>query len=141
MASTFNNAREGDRIPDLQVKMDRETYFEYNKLVKEINPLHFNEAYARSLGFRDIVVAGVYTFSFIPKMLEDWAGAPGVCRSIELRFMKPAYINDVVTYRGAVTRRYVKDNCGFIEFDIHSENQDGMKLIEATAVIKTSGHY
>ncbi len=134
----FENIRKGDRLPGCEVKMDRKTYFAYNMLVNEINPLHFDENYAQGLGYKDIVVAGVYTFSFIPRMITKWIGEPGKIQSIGIKYNEPIYIEDVVTYSGIVKRKYVKDNQKFINCEISIENIEGTKLINASATIKLS---
>ncbi len=135
---SFENIKKGDRIPSYKVKMDRKTYFEYNKLVSEINPLHFDKKYAQQLGFKNIVVAGVYTFSFIPKMITEWIGEPGSIRSIEIKYNKPIYIEDIITYYGTVKKKYVKDNKKYIDCNISIENVEGTKSISAMATIKLS---
>lgn len=134
----YEDIKEGDRIPACEVRMDRETYFAYNRLVNEINPLHFDEKYARELGYKDIVVAGVYTFTFIPKLIADWLGEPGKIQMIEVKYNEPAYIEDVVTYGGTVKKKYIKDKQKFIDCEITSENMEGTKLINATATIMLS---
>lgn len=134
----FENIKEGDRIPVYEVKIDRDTYFEYNRLVNEINPLHFDKSYAQGLGYKDIVVAGVYTFSFVPKVITEWIGEPGKIQSIEIKYNEPVYIEDVVTYAGIVKRKYIKDNQKFIDCEISVENMEGTKLISALAAIQLS---
>lgn len=134
----FENIKNEDRILSYKVKMDRKTYFEYNKLVSEINPLHFDKKYAQQLGFKNIVVAGVYTFSFIPKMITEWIGEPDNIQSIEIKYNKPIYIEDIITYYGTVKRKYVKDNKIFIDCEITVENVEGTKSISAMATIKLS---
>ncbi len=131
MNINFENINEGDIIPAFTVKMDRTTYFKYNKLVNEINPLHFDEKYAKSLGFRDIVVAGVYTFSFIPKIITDWIGEPGRIKNIEIKYIKPAYIEDEVTYKGVVKSKRLVENRKVVECEVYSENTEGTRLLEA----------
>ena len=135
---SFENIKKGDRIPSYEVKMGRKTYFEYNKLVNEINPLHFDEKYAQQLGFKNIVVAGVYTFSFITRMIAEWIGEPGSIQSIEIKYNKPIYIDDVVTYSGTASKKYIKDNKKYIDCEISIENVEGAKLINATATIRLS---
>jgi len=119
--------------------MDRNTYFRYNALVGEINPLHFDEDYARKIGFKDIVVAGVYTFSFIPKMVTDRTGQPGKIRSIELRYENPVYIGEEVVYRGRPVGEYVSEGVKFVEYGIEAENVGGTRLISATVTVECSG--
>ncbi len=60
-----------------------------------MNPLHSDTKYARAIGFEDIVVAGVYTFAFIPRMIEDWSAGKLRVISMEISYSKPAYINKV----------------------------------------------
>lgn len=131
----FDAVNRGDLIPEYSVTIDEARYFEYNRLVNEINPLHFHEEYARKLGFRDPVVAGVFTFSFIPGYIERWTGKPGSCRRIEVRFIKPVYINDTIKLSGKIIKIYSKENRNFAECCVRVEN-DGALMIEAEATVE-----
>jgi len=132
MKITFKDIKKGDKLPPLTVKMDRERYLEYNELVSEINPLHFNRDYARSLGFKDIVVAGVYTYSFAPKMIDAWIGEPGRIANLEIKYIQPAYIEDEVTYRGVVKSKRTVEDLEVVECEVYSENSEGTRLLEAS---------
>ena len=135
MNVNYESINEGDNIPAFSVKMDRTTYFKYNELVNEFNPLHFNDKYAKSLGFKDIVVAGVYTFSFAPRLIADWLGEPGRIKSIEVKYIKPAYIEDEVTYKGVVKNKRLEDNRKIVECEVYSENSEGTRLLEAKVAL------
>jgi len=37
----ISNLKIGDSIPNYSVIIDKKTYLQYNRLIKEINPLHF----------------------------------------------------------------------------------------------------
>ncbi|MGQ9722883.1 MAG: MaoC family dehydratase [Candidatus Jordarchaeum sp.] len=133
----YRDIQEGDEIPSLRVKMDKEAYLLYSKMVREINPLHFDEEYAKSLGFRTIVVAGVYTYSFITKMFTDWLKDPECIKSLEIRYISPIYIEDEIVNKGVVKRKYIQNGEKIIECDIWVENQDGAKVTEGKAKVIT----
>ncbi len=126
----FEDFQEGDEVPSLRVKMDKEEYLLYSKMVKEINPLHFDEEYAKSLGFRTIVVAGVYTYSFITKMFTDWLKDPECVQSLETRYISPIYIEDAIVNKGVVKRKYLQNGEKIAECEVWVENQEGEKVTE-----------
>jgi acyl dehydratase len=127
----FEKIKQGDWLPEMRVKMDRDTYFAYNRLVKEINPLHFDREYAKTLGYRDIVVAGVYTFSFITRMIEDWLGDSGWISSTRVRFKNPAYIDETIVQTARVIRKFKKDKARHVECEILVKDMDGKELTSA----------
>ncbi len=127
----FEEIKEGDELPVYHVKMDRENYMEYNRLVNEINPIHFDVEHARKLGFRDIVVAGVFTFSFVPKMIEEWLGKQGSIEAVEITYHNPVYIEDVVAHKAYVRKKSVKDNKPCVELAVSVEDSEGNVLTSA----------
>jgi acyl dehydratase len=105
----------GDQMPIYSVIIDEKMYRKYNRLVNEINPLHFNKKYAQKLGFEDIVVAGNFTFGYIPKWIIDWTRDLGCIDQISVYFEKPVFINDQITHKGRVIKIDVKNDKKFIE--------------------------
>ena len=135
---SFKELKVGDKIPEYPITIEKEKYFAYNELVNEINPLHFDEVYARSIGFRDPIVAGVYTFSFIPGIIEKWIEKPGVCRKIELRFIKPIYINDKILLKGTIVNKHEDEWANFIDCKVLVINEEGLTVIEASVQVEFS---
>ncbi|MEW6441862.1 MAG: MaoC/PaaZ C-terminal domain-containing protein [bacterium] len=130
----FEQIRDGAEIPSLQVNFSAERNARYCRLVNEINPLHFDLDFARSLGYRDIVVAGIFTASFFPKLLTDWLGERTRVETIRVKFKAPAYLNETVTYRGRVVRKRVEDGVRKLECELWSENAAGERLAMATVL-------
>lgn len=119
----FESVQPGDRLPETRHTMDAETYQAYNRLVEELNPLHLDREYARSLGYRDIVVAGVYTFSFIPRMIENWTGADGRINTIDIRFHHPVYLNQTIFQTGWVADKRQTKEGGLVEIEVQVKNE------------------
>jgi acyl dehydratase len=134
----FEEIQEGDRLPEYRVQIDRETYFAYNKLINEINPLHFDKDYANKLGFRDIVVAGVYTFSFIPKMIEDWIGESGKICGIDIKYQNPIYIKETIIQDAHVKEKVKEDHKKYIKCEVSVHDMEGKELSSAVVIVDFS---
>lgn len=104
-------------------------YKQYNRLVHEINPLHFNEEYAKKLGFRTIVVAGVFTYGFYLRPVVNWIQKSAKINSVNIRFHMPVYLEDTVTQGATVTKKYMKENVKYVECEIWAKNQQDEQLI------------
>jgi acyl dehydratase len=135
---TFETVKEGDALPEFRARMERETYFAYNQLIKNMNPLHSDPEYARRLGFKDIVVAGVYTFSFIPKMVEDWIGAAGRVCGVEIRFSNPVYIEETIVQTGRVKKIFSSGGKRLLECEVNVSDSRGNPLTSATVTVEMS---
>jgi len=132
----FEKIREGAMLPEYRIRMDRETYFAYNRLVNEINPLHFDKDYAVKLGFRDIVVAGVYTFSFIPKMIEDWAGESGRICGIDIKYEHPIYVEETIVHKAYVKEKTSRHNRNYVACEVSVEDSQGNRVTSAVVTIE-----
>jgi len=126
----YEEIKVGDKIPTLKIKLTAEKNKHYNRLVKEINPLHFNADYAKGLGYKDIVIAGVFTSSFFVKLVTDWIGEHKI-KDYEIFFHDPAYINDELIHEGKVISKSVIDGNKMIQCETWSLNQAGEKLATA----------
>jgi acyl dehydratase len=138
MSSTtnFDEIREQAEIPSLEIVFSSARNQDYCELVGEINPLHFDREYARALGYRDIVVAGIFTASLFPKLITDWLGGRAVIEKMEVKFGSAAYLNDTVTYRGRVGKKVTKASAKRLECDLWSENARAERLASATILLR-----
>ncbi len=126
---TYAKINISDEIPSFTIKMDWSMYKQYNRLVHEINPLHFNEEYAKKLGFRTIVVAGVFTYGFYLRPVVNWIQKSAKINSVNIRFHMPVYLEDTVTQGATVTKKYMKENVKYVECEIWAKNQQDEQLI------------
>ena len=130
--TAFDEIRERTEIPSLEIDFSMDRNKDYCELVNEINPLHFDQDYARALGYKDIVVAGIFTASLFPKLITDWLGGQAVIEKMVVKFWSPAYLNDTVTYRGRVGKKVIDTGTKRLECDVWSENAAAERLASAT---------
>lgn len=134
-AIAFDEIKEGDKLPPTEIRMERDKYLAYNDLVKNINPIHADKGFANRLGYKDIVVAGVYTFSFIPKMIEDWAGGSGKVRDVRIKFHNPVYIEETIIQSAEVGKKVSEEGKKYIECEVSVEDGQGTRLTSATVTV------
>ncbi|MGZ5127585.1 MAG: MaoC family dehydratase [Burkholderiales bacterium] len=70
----------------------------------DVNPLHADERYAESKGFRDRVVHGMLTSAFYSTLVGVYLpGKHCLLQSIKITFHQPVFAGDDLTIRGEVT--------------------------------------
>ena len=131
----YDGINVGDKLPPLKIKITTEKNKYYNRLVKEINPLHFNVDYAKGLGYKDLVISGVFTSSFFVKQITDWIGENKI-KDYEIFFYDPCYVNDEIIHEGKVIDKSLVDGKKMIKCETWSTNQSGEKLATAKFNIK-----
>ncbi len=134
--TSFDEIREQAEIPPLKFDFSSSRNQAYCDYVNEINPLHFDQEYARAIGYKDIVVAGIFTGSLFPKLVTDWLGEQAFIERMEVKFESPAYLSDTVTYRGTVARKAVEGSVKRLECRVWSENAAGKRLASAVLVLR-----
>jgi acyl dehydratase len=132
----FEEIREQGEIPPLEIDFSPQRNQDYCQFVNEINPLHFDQEYARSLGYEDIVIAGIFTASLFPKVVTDWLGMRARIEKMQVKFEAPAYLNETVTYKGRVTRKAIEEGVKRLECEVWSENAGGEHLALATITLR-----
>ena len=135
-AMAFDEIREQEEIPPLEIDFSCERNQDYCKFVNEINPLHFDQEYARALGYENIVIAGIFTASLFPKVITDWLGMGARIERMRVKFEAPAYLNETVTYRGRVTRKAIEEGVKRLECEVWSESTDGERLALAAVTLR-----
>jgi len=76
----------------------------FAELSGDVNPLHLEDSYARSQGFRGRVVHGMLLSAWLSRVLGILLPGPGVLwLSQNTRFAQPAYVGDEITVTVEVT--------------------------------------
>jgi acyl dehydratase len=70
------------------------------------SPLHVDEDYARSLGFRGRVMHGSLLNGFISHFVGTWfPGRFSLLLGVDLRFSQPSYLGDVIRLEAVVSQK------------------------------------
>lgn len=126
-----------DRTELAEFSISREDMASFRTLSGDTNPLHDDEAFARSRGFEGPVVYGALIVAQVSRLLGTRLPGPGcVWRSLALRFRGPLYIGQ--TARLAATIVHANEEIGTIDLKLRVDV--GRRCIaegEAAALLKT----
>ncbi|MFN2491548.1 MAG: MaoC family dehydratase [Pyrinomonadaceae bacterium] len=106
----------------------------FAKLTGDDNPVHLDEAYARTTRFGHRIAHGMLGASLISAVLgTTLPGKGSIYLSQTLQFLRPIYIDNIITAR--VTVQKVREDKSIVTLETTCENQHGETLIRGEAVV------
>ena len=82
----------GDEIAERVFWIDRELLKKYADASGDQNPIHQDEAFAKSVGLPDVIAHGMLTMALTGKFISDWAGGSASVKEFSARFVKPVIV-------------------------------------------------
>ena len=73
-------------------KIDRELLKRYADASGDQNPIHQDEAFAKSVGLPDVIAHGMLTMGLVGQYVSDWAGGSANVKEFSARFIKPVVV-------------------------------------------------
>ena len=124
------------RITDLQVGMTESfkkkiTYQmvdSFHEMSGDENPLHLDEGFAKAHGFKDRVVYGLLTSSFISTL--GGVYLPGkycLIQGVESKYLRPVFPGDEITVIGEIVD--IRAELNYVEIKVTMKNQNGEKVL------------
>ena len=111
------------------VTVTEEMMKSFLELSGDENPLHNDEEFAKSQGYDSKVVYGLLTTSFISKLVGVLLpGKYCLLQGIDLKFVKPVYVNDVLIIRGTVDELH--ESVKRLTVKVEVINQDEKKVVK-----------
>ena len=94
----------GDALPSLDRIVIARDVKAYADAGGDQNPLHQDDAFARSAGFDGIVAHGMFTMGHMAACLTRWAGEEATVTRISAQFRSPVYMDDRITAGGRIRK-------------------------------------
>ena len=98
----FEELAAGDEMPALARVVTREDVKAYADVGGDQNPLHQDDAFARSVGFDGIIAHGMFTMGHMAQCLVDWLGDPAPIARLKAQFRTPVSMGDSIVAAGRV---------------------------------------
>jgi acyl dehydratase len=92
----------GEELPDLRRVVRREDVVAYAEVSGDRNPLHQDDAFARSVGFPGVIAHGMFTMGHMAAAVVAWAGDPAAVVSVSAQFRAPVFLGDTIVAGGWV---------------------------------------
>jgi acyl dehydratase len=116
-------------------KIDRELLKRYADASGDQNPIHQDEAFAKSVGLPDVIAHGMLTMGLVGQFVSDWAGGSANVKEYSARFVKPVVVpaNTVVDL---VVNGVAAEENGLYRLEL-TATVDGVKVLGmAKALVK-----
>jgi acyl dehydratase len=116
-------------------KIDRELLKQYANASGDQNPIHQDEAFAKSVGLPDVIAHGMLTMGLVGQYVSDWAGGSANVKEYSARFIKPVVVpaNTVVEL---VVNGIATEEHGLFRLEL-TATVDGVKVLGmAKALVK-----
>lgn len=98
----FEDIAVGDEIPACSKTILREEVKAYADASGDQNPLHQDDAFARSVGFPGIIAHGMFSMAHVTTTLTEWLGDPAALRRIRVQFRAVVFMGETLTASGEI---------------------------------------
>lgn len=92
----------GESLPVQEFTVTRADLVRYAGASGDLNPIHWSDRVATSVGLPGVIAHGMYTMALAARALDVWAGGPGRVHELGCKFTKPVVVPDDDT--GVVVR-------------------------------------
>lgn len=131
----YEDVQVGMDIPPLVKKPTTRQLVKWAGASGDFYEIHYDKDYAQSTGLPGVIVHGKLKASFLAQMLTDWIGEDGVLRKLTCQHRGMDFPGEVMTCKGKVTKKYVKDGEHFVECEVWAENPRGEKTAPGSALL------
>ncbi|MGQ1796527.1 MaoC family dehydratase [Kocuria oceani] len=92
MSIAFDDLEKGQEIGQRRIELSRADLVRYAGASGDLNPIHWNEQFARAVDLPDVIAHGMLTMGAAVQLVTDWAGDPGAVVDYQTRFTKPVVV-------------------------------------------------
>ncbi|MGE5225717.1 MAG: MaoC/PaaZ C-terminal domain-containing protein [Planctomycetaceae bacterium] len=101
-ARSFDTVSVGEELPALRRVATREDVTAYAEAGGDPNPLHQDDAFARSVGFPGIIAHGMFTMGHLAACVVAWAGSAEAVVRTSAQFRAPVFMGEEIVAGGRV---------------------------------------
>lgn len=131
-----NRLKEGTDLPSLQKPpVTKEQLVRYAHASGDLNPLHTDEEFAKSIGMDGVIAHGMLVMGFLGQYVQGLAGKDAVVERFSMRFGSMTRPGDAITCRGRVKRVFEQNGHTAAELELTAEKAAGKPVGTGSAVL------
>jgi acyl dehydratase len=131
----FEEVEVGTEVPSLARKVSLLNLIKYAAASWEFFLVHIDKEFARKQGFKDVIIPAAYFGASLAKMISDWMGNRGRLKKLSYKVTVMCFVGDTLICKGKVIKKYREAGHNLVDCDIWVENQDGVKMVPASATV------
>jgi acyl dehydratase len=125
----FVSLNVGDEVASRSVEFTRGKLVRYAGASGDFNPIHYNDAFAQSVGLDGVIAHGMLTMGVGASVVEEWAGAGNVV-DFQARFTRPIAVDAL---EGALV--HVSAVVGALDHDVKQARIDVTVTVDGAKVL------
>jgi acyl dehydratase len=138
MTLKISDVSVGLELPTLDLTFTRADLVAYANASGDQNPIHQDEAFAKSVGLPDVIAHGMLTMGRAIRVVTDWVGDPTAVVDYSVRMTRPVVVpntteGSIVTFTGKVAQ--INDD-GTVQVDLGAVFGDVKVLGLAKATVR-----
>ena len=107
----------GAELAPKTFKINRQLLIEYANASGDQNPIHQDEAFAKSVGLPDVIAHGMLTMALAGKYLSDISGSQSVLE-FSARFIKPVVVPADTDVALVISGKVIEINNGIAKIEL-----------------------
>ena len=127
----------GQQLPEHRIgPVSAEKMKTMSALMRDANPIHFDESAVRALGLGERVInQGPLNQAYVVDMLSRWAGGADRVRGVRLRYLGTVFAGDHLCARGTVREVAEADGRRVATCDVQLDVLGGQTVLSGTATV------
>lgn len=132
----FEDVQEGQELAPFQRQTDLMHWNRYAAVNDEFVQIHMDDEAARKAGMTGAFGMGNLRYAYLLNMLRAWGGINADIRRLDVQHRAISYKHDILTAKGKVSKKQVKDGKHLVDLDVEVTNQKGDKTTIGTATVE-----
>jgi acyl dehydratase len=113
----MNQMEIGTELAPKTFKINRQLLIDYASASGDQNPIHQDEAFAKSVGLPDVIAHGMLTMALAGKYLSDFSGSKNVIE-FSAKFIKPVVVPADVDVSLIISGKVIEINNGIAKIEL-----------------------
>ncbi|MCI9889562.1 acyl dehydratase [Micrococcales bacterium 31B] len=132
----MNDLSVGDEIGRSELTFTRDTLVRYAGASGDFNPIHYNDAFAQSVGLDGVIAHGMLTMGSAVTLVTNWLDDPSLVAEYVVRFTKPVPVPNPGSVTVAVVGKVAAVKPESLRIDLTVTVDDVKVLGKAQVTVK-----
>jgi acyl dehydratase len=133
----FEDVKEGQELPEIKIKPDKQQLVKFAAGSGDFNPLHFDENFPmlKPMGLTENIVHGRFKYAQVGRLVFGLAGYKGRVKNFGVSYRGMDMLNKQITAKGVVTAKRQENGENLVDLDVWTEDENGKKTTPGTATV------
>ncbi len=137
----YEDVEVGMNISQLVKPTSTRQLVEYAGASRDFHEIHYDDRFARRVGFPGVIIHGCLKAAFLCQMLTDWMGNAGMIKKANVQYRAIDLAGEPLCCHGKTIKKYAIDGTPYIDCEIWVSNSKGEITTTGLATIILPSRY